>query len=156
VYGYEEALGYAVAPSLVRDKDGISAALLVAEYAALLRAEGSSLARRLDELAAEYGRYTTDQVSIRVDDIAEISRMMARLRATPPATLLGVPVAVTDRLPVADVLTLTWPSGRVVVRPSGTEPKLKAYLEVVVADGSREEATRRMSQLRAEVSALLS
>jgi phosphomannomutase len=156
VYGYEEALGYAVAPGLVRDKDGISAALLVAEYAALLRAEGSTLAQRLDELAAEYGRYTTDQVSIRVDDIAEISTMMARLRATPPATLLGVPVAVTDRLPAADVLTLTWPSGRVVVRPSGTEPKLKAYLEVVVADGSREEATRRMSHLRAEVSALLS
>jgi phosphomannomutase len=81
--------------------------------------------------------------------------MMARLRAAPPATLLGVPVAVTDRLPTADVLTLSWPSGRVVVRPSGTEPKLKAYLEVVVADGSREEATRRMTQLRAEVSALL-
>lgn len=155
VYGYEEALGYAVAPRLVRDKDGISAALLVAEYAALLRSEGSSLPQRLDELAAEYGRYTTDQVSVRVDDIALINKMMARLRAAPPATLLGVPVAVTDRLPAADVLTLSWPSGRVVVRPSGTEPKLKAYLEVIVADGSREEATRRMSRLRAEVSALL-
>jgi phosphomannomutase len=156
VYGYEEALGYAVAPSLVRDKDGISAALLVAEYAALLRSGGSSLAQRLDELAAEYGRYATDQVSIRVDDVAAIGAMMARLRAAPPATLLGVPVAVTDRLPTADVVTLSWPSGRVVVRPSGTEPKLKAYLEVVVADGSRDEATRRMTQLRAEVSALLS
>jgi phosphomannomutase len=155
VYGYEEALGYAVAPGLVRDKDGISAALLVAEYAALLRSEGSSLSQRLDELAAEYGRYTTDQLSLRVDDIAAISTMMARLRAAPPATLLGVPVAVTDRLPAADVLTLSWPSGRVVVRPSGTEPKLKAYLEVVVADGSRDEAARRMSRLRDEVSAVL-
>ncbi len=156
VYGYEEALGYAVAPGLVRDKDGISAALLVAEYAALLRSEGSSMPQRLDELAAEYGRYATDQVSIRVDDIAAISTMMARLRAAPPATLLGAPVAVTDRLPAADVLTLSWPGGRVVVRPSGTEPKLKAYLEVVVADGSREQAGRQMSRLRAEVSALLS
>jgi phosphomannomutase len=156
VYGYEEALGYAVAPGLVRDKDGISAALLVAEYAALLRSEGSSLPQRLDELAAEYGRYTTDQVSIRVDDIASISTMMARLRAAPPATLLGAAVAVNDRLPAADVLTLSWSDGRVVVRPSGTEPKLKAYLEVVVADGSREEAGRQMSRLRAEVSALLS
>jgi phosphomannomutase len=156
VYGYEEALGYAVAPGLVRDKDGISAALLLAEYAALLRSEGSSLPQRLDELAAEYGRYTTDQVSIRVDDIASISTMMARLRAAPPATLLGAAVAVNDRLPAADVLTLSWSDGRVVVRPSGTEPKLKAYLEVVVADGSREEAGRQMSRLRAEVSALLS
>jgi phosphomannomutase len=155
VYGYEEALGYAVAPRLVRDKDGISAALLVAEYAALLRSDGSSLSQRLDELAAEYGRYTTDQLSVRVDDIAAISKMMARLRAAPPATLLGVPVAVTDRLPAADVLTLSWPSGRVVFRPSGTEPKLKAYLEVVVADGSRDEAARRMSRLRDEVSAQL-
>lgn len=156
VYGYEEALGYAVAPSLVRDKDGISAALLIAEYAALLRSEGSSLPQRLDELAAEFGRYTTDQVSVRVDDIAAISTMMARLRAAPPATLLGARVAVTDRLPGADVLTLSFSGGRVVIRPSGTEPKLKAYLEVVVADGSRDEATRRMSRLRAEVSALIS
>jgi phosphomannomutase len=155
VYGYEEALGYAVAPSLVRDKDGISAALLVAEYAALLRSEGSSLPHRLTELAAEYGRYTTDQVSVRVDDIGVISAMMARLRAAPPATLLGTPVFLTDRLPAADVLTLSWPGGRVVFRPSGTEPKLKAYLQVVVADGSREEATRRMSRLRAEVGSLL-
>jgi phosphomannomutase len=155
VYGYEEALGYAVAPGLVRDKDGISAALLVAEYAASLRSERSSLPQRLDALAAEYGRYTTDQVAVRVDDIAAISAMMARLRAAPPATLLGMPVTVTDRLPAADVLTLSWPNGRVVVRPSGTEPKLKAYLEVVVPDGSREQASRQMSRLRAEVSALL-
>jgi phosphomannomutase len=155
VYGYEEALGYAVAPDLVRDKDGISAALLVAELAAALKANGSSLPRRLDELAAEYGRYATDQVSVRVDDLSIIGDLMARLRAHPPATLLDEPVTVTDRLPDADVLTLSWPAGRVVVRPSGTEPKLKAYLEVVVADGSRDEAERRLGRLRAEVSTIL-
>jgi phosphomannomutase len=155
VYGYEEALGYAVAPDLVRDKDGISAALLVAELAAALKADGSSLPRRLDELAAEYGRYATDQVSVRVDDLSIIGELMARLRAHPPATLLDEPVTVTDRLPDADVLTLSWPAGRVVVRPSGTEPKLKAYLEVVVADGSRDEAERRLGRLRAEVSTIL-
>ena len=83
VYGYEEALGYAVAPHLVRDKDGISAALLVAEYAAALKAHGSSLPQRLDELAAEYGRYATDQVSMRVDDLSIIDAAMARLRAAP-------------------------------------------------------------------------
>ena len=84
VYGYEEALGYAVAPNLVRDKDGISAALLVAERAAALKSVGSSLVGRLDELAAEYGRYRTDQVSVRVDEIAVIDQIMARLRANPP------------------------------------------------------------------------
>jgi phosphomannomutase len=155
VFGYEEALGYAVAPDLVRDKDGISAALLVAEFAASLKPSGSSLARRLDELAAEYGRYVTDQVSVRVDDIARIADMMARLRAAPPTRLLDAPVTVTDRLPDADVLTLTGPDNRVVVRPSGTEPKLKAYLEVVVADGSRDTAARRLAQLRVEVEARL-
>ncbi|HEY3716036.1 MAG TPA: hypothetical protein VGL39_16030, partial [Jatrophihabitantaceae bacterium] len=156
VFGYEEALGYAVAPNLVRDKDGISAALLVAELAAALKAAGESLPQRLDELAAEYGRYATDQISIRVDDPALITDTMTRLRAAPPPTLLDEKVTVTDRLPEADVLTLTWTGGRVVVRPSGTEPKLKAYLEVVVADGSRDEATRRMNQLRVEVGARLS
>jgi phosphomannomutase len=156
VFGYEEALGYAVAPSLVRDKDGISAALLVAELAAALKAGGSSLPARLDELAAEYGRYVTDQISVRVDDLSVIGETMARLRATPPSELLGQPVTVTDRLPDADVLTLTWPGGRVVVRPSGTEPKLKAYLEVVVPDGSRDEAARRLTRLRDEVDALVS
>ncbi len=155
VYGYEEALGYAVAPDLVRDKDGISAALLVAERAAALKAAGSSLPQRLDELAAEYGRYATDQLAMRVDDLSIISDTMTQLRATPPATLLGEPVTVTDRLPEADVVTLTWAGGRVVVRPSGTEPKLKAYLEVVVADGSRDEAKRRLSRLGHEVAATL-
>ncbi|MBV9592605.1 MAG: phospho-sugar mutase [Actinobacteria bacterium] len=153
-YGYEEALGYAVAPNLVRDKDGISAALLVAELAADLAANGSSLPARLDELAAEFGRHTTDQLSVRVDDPADIAAMMTRLRDQPPTTLLGEPVTITDRLPEADVLTFTWPAGRAVVRPSGTEPKLKAYLEVVV-EGSAELGRDRVGRLRAEVAAAL-
>jgi len=154
-YGYEEALGYAVAPHLVRDKDGISAALLVAEYAAALKEHGSSVPQRLDELAAEYGRYATDQVSLRVDDLALIQAAMARLRAAPPATLLGVQVTVADLLPDSDVLRLTIPGARVVVRPSGTEPKLKAYLEVVLPEGSAAEAADRLALLRGEVEALL-
>src|SRR5205823_6330894 len=99
-YGYEEALGYAVAPSLVRDKDGISAALLVADLAAELRARRQTPVDRLDELAAELGLYATGQLSVRVDDLGEIAAAMARLRAAPPATLLGRPVtAVDDLLP---------------------------------------------------------
>jgi phosphomannomutase len=154
-YGYEEALGYAVAPAVVRDKDGISAALLVAEYAAALKADGSSLTTRLDELATQFGRYATDQVSVRVEDITRIADTMRRLRATPPDTLLGEPVGATDLLPDADVLRLTFAGGRVVVRPSGTEPKLKAYLEVVEPSGSPARAAARLASLRDEVDQLV-
>ncbi|MEO6886125.1 MAG: phospho-sugar mutase, partial [Jatrophihabitantaceae bacterium] len=161
VFGYEEALGYAVAPNLVRDKDGISAALLVAELAADLHQRGSSLLQQLDELAAVYGRYVTDQVSIRVDDLAEIGAMMARLRDAPPTELLGEPVVVTDLLPGTDALRFTWTSpkqrGRVVIRPSGTEPKLKAYLEVVVPAGpeSARTAADQITLLHEQISLTL-
>jgi phosphomannomutase len=131
-YGYEEALGYCVAPDLVRDKDGITAALLVAEIAATLKTEGKTIKDRLDELDSEFGVHRTDQLSVRVDDLADIQHMMTRVRANPPADLLGVDVTeIDDRAPDADVLTLRTPNVRVVIRPSGTEPKLKAYLEVV-------------------------
>ncbi len=153
VYGYEEALGYAVAPTLVRDKDGISAALLVAEAAAALKAAGSSLLARLDDLYSELGVHATDQVSVRVDDLSEIGAMMGRLRRMPPLTFLDDAVTVTDRLPDADVLTLSFDSGRVVVRPSGTEPKLKAYLEVVSDDHAT--AAAELRRLRTEVTAAL-
>ena len=155
VYGYEEALGYAVAPDLVRDKDGISAALLVAELAADLKARGSSLLTRLDELAAEYGRHATDQLSVRVEDLSRITDMMARLRADPPAQLLGADASVDDLLPDADVVRLSTPTARVVVRPSGTEPKLKAYLEVVLDGGTAEQASEALRQLRAEIADVL-
>jgi phosphomannomutase len=151
VYGYEEALGYAVAPNLVRDKDGISAALLVAERAAALKSADSSLVGRLDDLAAEYGRYQTDQISVRVDELAMIDQIMARLRADPPDRLLDHPVEVADLLPDTDALRWTFPGGRVVLRPSGTEPKLKAYLQVVVPDGSRAIAEAQTAELRSEV-----
>jgi phosphomannomutase len=156
VFGYEEALGYAVAPQLVRDKDGVSAALLVAELAAALKAAGSSLVRRLDELAAEYGRYATDQVSVRVDDLAIIAQIMARVRTAPPVSLLGRPVAVQELLPATDGVRWRIDGGRVVIRPSGTEPKLKAYLEIVEPSGDAARAAAALGALRAEVSALLS
>ncbi len=155
VFGYEEALGYAVAPNLVRDKDGVSAALLLAEYAALLKSRGSSLTTRLDELAAEYGRYATDQVAVRVEDRTQITDAMRRLRASPPVMLLGIPVQVSDLLPAADVVRLSWDGGRVVVRPSGTEPKLKAYLEVIDPGGSAERTAALLDRLRIEVAAVL-
>jgi phosphomannomutase len=162
VYGYEEALGYCAAPDLVRDKDGITAALLVAELAAGLKAELRTLTDRLDELAAEFGVYATDQLAVRVDDLSEIDAAMTYIRARPPAALLDEPVtSIQDLLPGADVLILRTANARIVVRPSGTEPKLKAYLEVVepVADGdvaaARERANASVRALRTETAAAL-
>ncbi|SHF99815.1 phosphomannomutase [Jatrophihabitans endophyticus] len=155
VFGYEEALGYAVAPELVRDKDGVSAALRLAELAATLAAQGSSLLARLDEIAAEHGRYATDQVSLRVAELSLIADTMTRLRTSPPATLLGRPVTVEDLLPATDGLRWRVDGGRVVVRPSGTEPKLKAYLEVVEPGGDAGAAADALARLRDEVAALV-
>ncbi|MFI7215279.1 phospho-sugar mutase [Micromonospora maritima] len=161
-YGYEEALGYCVAPGHVRDKDGITAALTVAELAAGLKAQGRTLTDRLDELAAEFGVHHTDQLSVRVEDLRVIADSMARVRAATPTALLGHPVTeATDLLPEADVVILRTDAARVVIRPSGTEPKLKAYLEVVepVTDGDVTGARRRaraaVTELRNEIAAAL-
>ncbi|MEE6309288.1 phospho-sugar mutase [Plantactinospora veratri] len=161
-YGYEEALGYCVAPDQVRDKDGISAALTFAELAATLKAQGRTVTDRLDELAGEFGVHLTDQLSVRVDDLGEIGKTMAYIRGKTPKTLLDEPVtSVEDLAPAADVLILRTDSARVVVRPSGTEPKLKAYLEVVepVVDGdvpaARERAAASVRALRTETAAAL-
>ncbi|MBB5830887.1 phospho-sugar mutase [Brachybacterium aquaticum] len=141
VFGYEEAIGYCVLPEVVRDKDGLSAALMVAEMAALARAEGTTLVGRLDELAREHGLFATSQLSLRVTELAERDVMMARLRAEPPAALAGAEVttvqdlaegsAETTGLPATDGVQLAAADdARVIVRPSGTEPKLKCYIEV--------------------------
>ena len=165
VFGYEEALGYAVTPSVARDKDGISASLAVALLAAELKAEGRTLTDRLDELAQEHGLFVTGQLSARVEDLTRISGAMVRLRAQPPATLLGRPVAVTDlahQEPPVDAVRLLGDGVRVIVRPSGTEPKLKAYLETVVPVhedagliAARGRGEDELDQLRAEMSAAL-
>jgi len=154
-YGYEEALGYCVDPAGVRDKDGVSAALLMAELAATLKAEGRGLTDLLDDLAREHGLHATDQLSVRVDDLSLIEDAMARLRAEPPSALGGRAVEQaedllegTETLPPTDGLRYRLADGgRVVVRPSGTEPKLKGYLEVVVAvtDGDVAAARRTAS-----------
>jgi phosphomannomutase len=165
VFGYEEALGYSVAPSVARDKDGISAALAVALMAAELKATGRTLLDRLDELAVEHGLFATGQLSARVEDLSLIGEAMARLRADPPARLLGRPVVahdLRDDEPPVDAVRLLGDGVRVVVRPSGTEPKLKAYLESVVPVhddagiiAARGRAEEELEQLRAEMSAAL-
>ena len=165
VFGYEEALGYAVAPDVVKDKDGISAALAVALLAAELRATGRTLTDRLDELALEHGLFATGQLSVRVEDLSRIGAMMARLRSDPPRRLLGREVVASDLLdetPAVDAVRLLGDGVRVVVRPSGTEPKLKAYLETVVPVhedagiiAARGRGDDELDQLRTEMAVAL-
>jgi phosphomannomutase len=163
VFGYEEALGVCVDPDAVRDKDGISAAVVAADLAASLVEHGASLADRLDELARTHGVFATDQLSLRVDDLADIAAAMRQLRAHLPQQLLGDPLSsAEDLLPRTDAIILRTGRARVVVRPSGTEPKLKAYLEVVapVGDGAdlsavRNRARAELGALRTEIAAAL-
>ncbi|SBW19841.1 phosphoglucomutase/phosphomannomutase alpha/beta/alpha domain I [Candidatus Protofrankia californiensis] len=220
-FGYEEALGYAVAPDLVRDKDGITAALAVAGIAAADKRRGRTLLDRLDDLARRYGLYVTAQVSIRLTGSAasvesaasagstgqkrnnhdpvrsrdsvgscmgtlggptgteRISAIMTALRADPPSRFgdtavvgvhdLAAPSAhgrTAGSVPPADVVVfLLTDGGRVVVRPSGTEPKIKSYLEVIAPVGpgadaealaaARQQADSRMATLRDAVRRLL-
>jgi phosphomannomutase len=170
VFGYEEALGYCVDPGHVRDKDGISALLLLCELAAALKAEGRTLPDLLDEIAQAHGLHATDQLSVRVTDLSRIGAAMTRLRAEAPATLGGLAVEGVDDLalgsadlPPTDGLRYRLADGaRVVVRPSGTEPKLKCYLEVVVpvdpedgVDAARIAAVGRLDALRDDIRAAI-
>ena len=168
-YAYEEALGYCVDPAHVRDKDGISALLLVCELAAQEKAVGRTLLDVLDDLAVEHGLHATDQLSVRMADLDQIPAVVDRLRQDPPATLGGLAVERVDdlaegseELPPTNGLRLVLADGaRVVVRPSGTEPKLKCYLQVVMAvpeeggvDAARISAAGRLDAIRADLRAV--
>ncbi|RNM13527.1 phospho-sugar mutase [Nocardioides pocheonensis] len=139
-FGYEEALGYCVDPEHVKDKDGVSAILLVLQLAAQVKAQGRTLRDVLDDVARAHGLYATDQLSVRFADLAEIPATMARLREAPPTVLGGLAVERVDDLatgsadlpPTDGLRYVLADGGRVIVRPSGTEPKIKCYLEVVV------------------------
>ncbi|MFI9260348.1 phospho-sugar mutase [Streptomyces sioyaensis] len=174
-YAFEEALGYCVDPEGVRDKDGITAALLITELAAELKQDGRTLTDLLDDLAREFGLHATDQLSVRVEDLSLIADAMRRLREQPPTVLAGLAVSRaddltqgTETLPPTDGLRYYLAgspeagieSARVVVRPSGTEPKLKCYLEVVVPVASpealpeaRTTATAALAAIKRDVSA---
>ncbi|MEU3103568.1 phospho-sugar mutase [Streptomyces griseoflavus] len=157
-YGYEEALGYCVDPDGVRDKDGITAALLLTELASDLKADGRTLLDLLDDLAVEHGLHATDQLSVRVQDLGVIASAMRRLRDQPPTELAGLRITTaedltrgTEKLPPTDGLRYTLDGARVVVRPSGTEPKLKCYLEVVIPVAAK----AGLPEARARATALL-
>jgi phosphomannomutase len=166
-FGYEEALGYCVDPAHVKDKDGVSALLLVCELAATTKAQGRSLRDVLDDIARTHGLHATDQLSVRFTDLAQIPATMARLRESPPTSLGGFAVERVDDLtlgtpdlPPTDGLRYVLADrARVIVRPSGTEPKVKCYLEVVVqveatedgVDAARISAAGRLDAIRADV-----
>ena len=158
VFGYEEALGYLVNPETVRDKDGISAAVAFLTLATTLAASGRTIADRLEEFSGRFGHYESAQISLRVTDLGRIGEVMGALRAHPPTELGGLPVERIDDLsrgegdtPPSDVLRIVLPGARVMVRPSGTEPKLKVYLDAWSADGSLAE---RSADARAALTAL--
>ena len=166
-FGYEEALGYCVDPDAVKDKDGITASLLILEMVAALKADGRGPQDVLDDLARRFGLYATGQLSVRVADVSLIADAMARLRACPPTALGGRDVERTDDLergvdglPPTDGLRFTLCGARVIVRPSGTEPKLKCYLQVVVPvtddiTAARDTAGSELAELRASVAEVL-
>ncbi|QHC59501.1 phospho-sugar mutase [Rathayibacter sp. VKM Ac-2760] len=166
VFGYEEALGYLVNPETVRDKDGISAALAFLDLASSLAAEGRSIADELDAFAERFGLFGSEQISLRVTDLSEIGRIMAGLRRTPPATIGGLAVERTEdllaaggALPPTDALRFSLDGARLIARPSGTEPKVKLYLDAwshePEAATRRTDVQRRLDALRTGAAALL-
>lgn len=161
-YGYEEALGYCVDPGAVRDKDGISAGLMIAQFAAALKAEGRSLTDVLADLAVQHGFHLTDSFAVRVADLSLIEAIMQRLRETAPTTIGGHAVVRIDDLsagvgglpPTEGLRYYTDDDTRVIVRPSGTEPKLKVYLEAIGREHG--ETAARLAAARADFERLTS
>ena len=160
-FGYEEAIGYAVDSETVNDKDGISAAIFLAQIATDLAEDGKDLNDLLDEVWQRHGFHATEQISIRVADMGVITKLLADLRSNPPQELARRAVesiddlaAPTDGLPPTDGIRL-WLSGgvRIIIRPSGTEAKLKCYIEVIAPDKS--SAEKEVNALRAPLKAFL-
>jgi phosphomannomutase len=158
-YAYEEAIGHCVDPAALRDKDGISAAVLVCDLAAALGDQGRTLLDALDDLARRHGVHTTAAVSRAVDDAVEADELMARLRESPPDRLADFDVTVTDLLLEhgprrTDALILSGGDSqtmvRIVVRPSGTEPKVKSYIEVRLAPGPETASELADARARAQ------
>lgn len=170
-FGYEEAIGFCVDPQSVKDKDGISAGLLIAQTAARLKADGQSLRDELDRIAQQVGAlYATAPVTIRVEDLSIIPATMDKVRTNPPSVLVGSDVSSivdlsigTADLPPTNAMILRTDAGdRAIVRPSGTEPKVKCYLEVIIRldgisiDDARQQASMRLEQLKADMGQVLS
>lgn len=157
-YGYEEALGYCIDPEFTPDKDGISAALAIAELAATLKAEGMDLIDLLRGLAKRYGHLATGQVSIRVTDLSVITNIMTSVKQSPVSEILGETAEFENlelgkNLPATEGVIFTTSSYRVIIRPSGTEPKLKCYLQVTAE--SEDASQQKLATLKTWAQELL-
>ncbi|MFZ4843503.1 phospho-sugar mutase [Mycetocola saprophilus] len=161
LFGYEEAIGYLVNPDTVHDKDGISAGLAVLELAGAAAEEGRTLGDMLDEFATRFGYFGSDQLSIRFTNLAQIPALMARLRETPPALLGSREIVKIEDLSVATAErpgtnALRWElsdGARIMIRPSGTEPKVKFYLDV---RGEDETILESLVEIRSDLTELVS
>lgn len=167
-FGYEEALGYCVSPHIARDKDGVTAILAVLELAAGLKAEGHTLLDRLDDIYREHGLHATGQLAVRVEDLSIISTAMQTLRTSPPTDLGGLAVTSVDDLehgyqglPPTDGIRLGLDGDvRIICRPSGTEAKLKCYIEIVVQvtdsmESARASATETLEAIKTDLATAL-
>ena len=161
-FGYEEALGYAVDAKTVNDKDGISAAITLAQIATDLAADGKTLLDLLDEIWARHGFHATEQISIRLNDLSKVAVILGGLRNNPPQNISGRTVtsidylaAPSDGLPPTDGLRIWLDGGvRIIIRPSGTEAKMKCYIEVIEKDSKTAQVV--LDQLRPPLKELLS
>jgi phosphomannomutase len=161
IFGFEEALGYCVDAEHTPDKDGISAALIIADLANRLASQGKTIADRLDDLGALFGHYATGQISIRVTDLSVIANLMKRIREQTPSVIDGAEADFRDLalggngLAPTDGVRFDLTDGRrVIVRPSGTEPKLKCYLQAV--GDTKAEAQAKLAALNAAMREILS
>jgi phosphomannomutase len=161
-FGYEEALGYAVDTKTVNDKDGISAAITLAQIATDLAADGKTVLDLLDEIWELHGFHGTEQISIRLSDLSMVDVILGGLRKNPPQSIAGRTVtsiddlsAPTDGLPPTDGLRIWLDGGvRIIIRPSGTEAKMKCYIEVIEKDSKTAQVV--LDQLRPPLKELLS
>jgi len=160
-FAYEEAIGYSVDSATVADKDGVSAAIALAQLAEELAANGQTIYDRLQEIWKIIGYHATEQISIRVENIKLVGKVLEKLRSNPPKEIAGISVTAiddlakpTNDLPATDGLRIWLGDVRVIVRPSGTEPKMKCYIEVISA--TEEEANAKLATLRGPLKELLS
>ena len=161
IFGFEEALGYLVDPDKVRDKDGISAAVDFLSMAGELQERGLTIADHLGEFADRFGAFASTQISLRFDNLSDIPAVSSKFRQSPPDSLGGRRITAVDdfthgfeNFAPSDLLRLTIEGGsRVIVRPSGTEPKLKIYIDAVVTDGDnrRERVAEVVSEIEADL-----
>ena len=160
IYGYEEALGYAVDPQVVGDKDGITAALLMIELVGWLKRKELSIDQVLIQIQSEFGPCVTDHLTLRFASVLETKYKFEQVVANPPTQFGSLRITRTedlkyglDGLPATTGIYLQWAAGRVIIRPSGTEPKLKCYIEVS-GESTLESALEQVAVVKGAMSAL--